>query len=37
MRTFLGYTPSQLARLQIELEYGLTSDDLLVPHEVPPR
>ena len=31
--SFLGCEPSELARLQIELEYDLTNDGLLVPIE----
>jgi hypothetical protein len=31
--SFLGYVPIELARLQIELEYDLTTDGLLVPIE----
>jgi len=33
MLTLLGYTLPELARLQIELEYRLTSDGLLIPRE----
>jgi hypothetical protein len=33
MGTLLGYTNKQLARLQVELEYDLTKDGLLVPIE----
>jgi hypothetical protein len=33
MRMLLGYTLPELPRLQIELEYRLTSDGLLIPRE----